>query len=71
MFRPYSYYKHINGRDAVIFISEVQMTTTGYMVKAAWCVLDYHGQPYPPAIVRDHFISTEDAQDWNLYEVPE
>lgn len=71
MFRKYSYYKHMNGRDAVMEVLDVEMTEDGYQLKAMWHILAHDGTPHPaPGGIREELISDGESEFWSLYEPP-
>jgi len=69
MFIKYSYYKHTEGRDAVIQVRDVRELDEGYELMITWHCLAYHGGIYGAATqVTTIFISNEQSQFWSLYE---
>lgn len=72
MFNKYEYYKHVEGRDAVIRIMDVRSTAVGYELAVTWHVTSYHGGVYPAAgPIMSIFVSQEDSEFWYLYEAKE
>lgn len=69
MFNQYEYYKHSEGRDAVIQVHRARQLMQGYELVITWHCLAYHGGIYGAATqLQTIFISNEDAQFWERYE---
>lgn len=69
MFRQYEYYKHVEGRDAVIMVRNVRKLDQGYELEITWHILSYHGSINAPVTKPSYiFVSNEDAEFWNLYQ---
>lgn len=70
MFIHNEFYKHRDGRDAVVMVLHSQQYSHGYEVMISWHILNYYGQPGPTDLVYTVFISNDHLDDWRLYEVP-
>ena len=69
MFNKYEYYKHVEGRDAVIQVHNVRQLDQGYELTITWHILAYHGGIHgaatPFSLI---FVANEDAKYWNRYD---
>lgn len=70
MFERNQFYKHENGRDAVVMVLNSQQYSHGFEIHISWHILNYYGEPGPAVIVTTAFVSNEHVEEWRLYEIP-
>ncbi len=66
----YKYYKHISGRDAVIYVIDSEVVENGFQVEYLWHILNNDGVPMPsPSKASAKFFSYDELENWEIYEV--
>ena len=69
-----TYYKHINGNDAVIHINKISLEHDGIWIRCTWHILNYAGEVGPAISYIDgvpvfhlHFLHDKDIGKWIEY----